>query len=120
MTRNIQNPLLKKAMLRPFLQTAPDIRILESLDLYRDKEINQKISNQNLNQSLKICKSNYTRKSVSNQKVQIFVSVLEENLSAKNALKIFAKYLQDKMCKIKQMQNIQVTLKKFLNQLKTL
>ena len=97
MTQNIQNSLLKKAMPCPFLQTAADIRILESLDLNRDKQINQKISNQNLNQSLKICKSNYNRDSVNNQKVLIFVSVLEENLSAKNAVKIFAKYLQDKM-----------------------
>ena len=45
-----------------------------------------------------------------NQKVQKFVPVLEENLSVKNAPKLSAKYLQDKTCKIKQMQNIPLTL----------
>ena len=39
-----------------------------------------------------------------NQKVQYFVLVLEENLSVKNIPKLSAKYLQDKTCKIKQMQ----------------
>ena len=33
-----------------------------------------------------------------NQKVQIFVLVLEENLSVKNTPKLSAKYLQDKTC----------------------
>ena len=45
-----------------------------------------------------------------NQKVQKFVPVLEENLSVKNAPKLSAKYLQDKTCKTKQMQNIPLTL----------
>ena len=54
-----------------------------------------------------------------NQKVQKFVLVLEENLSVKNTPKLSAKYLQDKICKIKQMQNIPLTLRAFLNQLKT-
>ena len=54
-----------------------------------------------------------------NQKVQKFVLVLEENLSVKNAPKLSAKYLQDKTCKTKQMQNIPLTLRTFLNQLKT-
>ena len=54
-----------------------------------------------------------------NQTVQKFVPVLEENLSVKNAPKLSAKYLQDKTCKTKQMQNIPLTLRTFLNQLKT-
>ena len=54
-----------------------------------------------------------------NQKVQKFVLVLEENLSVKNTPKLSAKYLQDKTCKTKQMQNIPLTLRTFLNQLKT-
>ena len=54
-----------------------------------------------------------------NQKVQKFVPVLEGNLSVKNAPKLSAKYLQDKTCKTKQMQNIPLTLRTFLNQLKT-
>ena len=45
-----------------------------------------------------------------NQKVQKFVLVLEENLSVKNTPKLSAKYLQDKTCKTKQMQNIPLTL----------
>ena len=53
-----------------------------------------------------------------NQKVQKFVLVLEENLSVKNTPKLSAKYLQDKTCKTKQMQNIPLTLRTFLNQLK--
>ena len=54
-----------------------------------------------------------------NQKVHKFVLVLEENLSVKNTPKLSAKYLQDKTCKTKQMQNIPLTLRTFLNQLKT-
>ena len=45
-----------------------------------------------------------------NQKVQKFVLALEENLSVKNTPKLSAKYLQDKICKTKQMQNITLTL----------
>ena len=45
-----------------------------------------------------------------NQKVQKFVLVLKENLSVKNIPKFSAKYLQDKTCKTKQMQNITLTL----------
>ena len=45
-----------------------------------------------------------------NQKVPKFVLVLEENLSVKNTPKLSAKYLQDKLCKTKQMQNITLTL----------
>ena len=45
-----------------------------------------------------------------NQKVQKFVLVLEENLSVKNTPKLSAKYLQDKIYKTKQMQNIPLTL----------
>ena len=47
------------------------------------------------------------------------VPVLEGNLSVKNAPKLSAKYLQDKTCKIKQIQNIPLTLRTFLNPLKT-
>ena len=54
-----------------------------------------------------------------NQKVQKFVLVLEENLSVKNTPKLSAKYLQDKTCKTKQMQNITLTLEG-INQLKAL
>ena len=42
---NIQNPALKKRHARPFLKTATYMR----MDLNRDQEIYQKISNQNLN-----------------------------------------------------------------------
>ena len=40
-------------------------------------------------------------------------------LSVKNTPKLSAKYLEDKICKIKQIQNILVTLRTLLNQLKT-
>ena len=53
-----------------------------------------------------------------NQTVQNFVPVSEENLSVKNAPKLSAKYLQDKTCKTKQMQNISLTLEDIFNQLK--
>ena len=42
--------------------------------------------------------------------------VLDGNLSVKNAPKLSEKYLQDKICTIKQVQNIPVTLRTFLNQ----
>ena len=58
------------------------------------------------------------QRSISNQKVQRFVPVLHGNLRVKNAPKLSAKYLQNKICKIKQIQNIPVTLRTFLNQLK--
>ena len=45
--------------------------------------------------------------------------VLDGNLSVKNAPKISGKYLEDKICKIKQTQNISVIPRIFLNQLKT-
>ena len=61
----------------------------------------------------------YTKRSVNNQKVQKFVPVLKENLNLKNAPKLSAKYLQGKICKIKQMQSIPVTLRTFQNQLKS-
>ena len=48
---------------------------------------------------------------------KICASILEGNLSVKNALKLSAKYLQDKTCKIKQI--IPLTLRTFLNQIKT-
>ena len=67
--------------------------------LNRDQEIYHKISGQNLNQSLKISKTSYTKGSVNNQKVQKFVPVLEGNLSVKNAPKRSAKYLEDKYAK---------------------
>ena len=44
------------------------------------------------------------------QEVQKFMLVLEENLSVKNTPKLSAKYLQEKICKGKQMQNITLTL----------
>ena len=51
--------------------------------------------------------------------VQKFVPVLDGNLSMKNDPKLSSKYLQGKICKIKQVQNISVTLRTFLSQLKT-
>ena len=48
--------------------------------------------------------------SLINQKVKKFVQ-LDGNLSAKNALKLLAKYFEDKICKVKQIQNIPVTHK---------
>ena len=55
-----------------------------------------------------------------NQKVQKFVPVLEENLSVKNAPKLSAKYLQDKTCKTKQMQNIPLTLEDIFKSTKSI
>ena len=46
--------------------------------------------------------------------VQKFVTVLDENLSVKNYPKLSAKYLEDKIFKIKIIQNILLTLRTFL------
>ena len=43
-----------------------------------------------------MCKRCYTKRRVNNQKVQKYASVLDKNLSVKNALKHSAKYLKDK------------------------
>ena len=52
--------------------------------------------------------------------MQKFVPVLEWNFTVKNAPKLSAKDSQVKICKIKQIQNIPVTVRTFLNQIKTL
>ena len=46
------------------------------------------------------------------------MSALDGNVSGKNAPKLSAKYLKEKISKIKQMQSIPVTLAAFSNQLK--
>ena len=56
--------------------------------------------------------------SLINKKLQKFVPVLDVNLSVKNAPRLSSEHLGDKICKIKQIQNIPVMLKTFLNQLK--
>ena len=58
------------------------------------------------------------QQSINNQKVQKFVPVLDGNLSVKNASKPSTKYLEDKICKIKQIQNIPLTLRIFLNKIR--
>ena len=64
-------------------------------------------------------KENLHQGSIKNQKVQKFVLVLDENLSVKSAPKPSAKQSKDKIYKIKQTQNIPVTPRTFLNQLKS-
>ena len=96
------------------------MRILKYLDSNRDLELCREISNQNLIQGLKSCERSYAKESVNNQKVQESVLVLIiGNMNVINALKVYAKYFEDKICKIKQTQNISVILRSLLNQLKT-
>ena len=52
-------------------------------------------------------------------KVAKISGVIRRDLSVKNVPKRSARYMQYKICKIKQMQNISLTLRTFLNQLKT-
>ena len=66
----------------------------------------------------KIFKTSYTKRGVNNQKGAKICATIEGNLSVKNAPKFFAKYFRDNICKIKQIQNILVTLRTFLNKLK--
>ena len=54
--------------------------------------------------------------SVNNQKMQKVMPVSYGNLIVKNALKPSPKCLEDKICKIKQIKGIPVTLGIFLNQ----
>ena len=58
---------------------------------------------------MKNLQENLHQVSINNQKVQ-----KDGNLRVKNAPKPSAKYLEDKICKIKQIQNIPVTLRTFL------
>ena len=51
--------------------------------------------------------------------MQIFVLVLDGNLSVKDDLGRSEKYLEDKICKMKQIRNILVSLRICSNQLKT-
>ena len=62
---------------------------------------------------MNICKRSWTKESVNNQKVQKFVAVLDENLSIKNTSNFSAKYFEDKIFKIKIIQNISVILRTF-------
>ena len=59
-----------------------------------------------------MCKRSYTKGSANNQKLQNLVPVLDGNLTVKK----LKNFLQDKLCKIKQIQNISVTFRTFLNQ----
>ena len=63
---------------------------------------------------MKIYKGSYTKESINNQKVQKFVPALDENFSVKNSPKPSAKYLENKILKIKIIKNISVTLRTFL------
>ena len=51
------------------------------------------------------------------KRTKIYASIRREREGEKFS-KLSAKYLQDKICKIKQIQNIPLTLRTFLNQLK--
>ena len=51
--------------------------------------------------------------------MQKSVPALDENLSVENTPKLSAKFLEDKICKIKQIQNIPLTVRTFVNQLKS-
>ena len=59
-----------------------------------------------------MCKRSYTKGTADNQKVQKIVPVLDGNLTVKK----LKNFLQDKLCRIKQIQNISVTFRTFLNQ----
>ena len=52
-------------------------------------------------------------------KVAKICGVIRRELECEKCSQTFCKILQDKTCKIKQMQNISLTLSTFLNQLKT-
>ena len=67
---------------------------------------------------MKVCKRSYAAESVNIQKVQKPVFVLDGKLSLKSSARLSAKYLEDKLCKIKKLQKISVALRSILNQLK--
>ena len=58
---------------------------------------------------IKNLQENLNQGSTNNHKVQKFVPVSDGNLSVKNAPNPSSKSLEDKICKIKQIQNIPVT-----------
>ena len=62
----------------------------------------KKKSNQKLNQLSKIYKMNFTNWKTNKQKVQNFVLPLDGSLRAKNTLKLFSKYLKERICETKQ------------------
>ena len=75
-----------------------------------EKEVTKPIRkinpNQKLNQLSKIYKMNFTNQKTNKQKVQNFVLPSDGSLRAKNALKLFSKYLKERICKIKQDLNL--------------
>ena len=77
----------KKKMLHPFLKTASYMKILKSLDLNRDHDLYRRMSNQNLNQRLEICKRCYTKRNVNNQKKQKSVQGLDGKYLGKKCAK---------------------------------
>ena len=66
----------------------------------------KKNSNQRLNQLSKLYKMNFTNWKTNKQKVQNFVLPSDGSLRAKNALKLFSKYLKERICKFKQDLNL--------------
>ena len=94
-------------MLEHVLKIQPLKEILEFQDLKRGYETyTKKSSNQKLNQLSKIYKMNFTNWKTNKQKVQNFVLPLDRSLRAKNALKLFSKYLKERICETKQDLNL--------------
>ena len=68
----------------------------------RLRNLYQKKFKSEINQLSKIYKMNFTNQKTNKQKVQNFVLPSDGSLRAKNALKLFSKYLKERICKIKQ------------------
>ena len=72
----------------------------------RLRNLYEKKSNQKLNQLSKIYKMNFTNWKTNKQKVQNFVLPSDGSLRTKNALKLFSKYLKERICETKQDLNL--------------
>ena len=70
------------------------------------KPIRKKSSNQKLNQLSQIYKMNFTNWKANKQKDQNFVLTSDGSLRAKNVLKLFSKYLKERICETKQDLNL--------------
>ena len=74
--------------------------------LIRNSYEKKKNSNQKLNQLSEIYKINFTNWKTNKQKMQNLVLPSDESLRAKNALKLFSKYLKERICETKQDLNL--------------
>ena len=100
-----------KSFLKRMLEYVLKIQLLKEILEFQDwkrghETYMKKNSSQKLNQLSNIYKMNFTNWKTNKQNAQNFVLPSDGSLRVKNALKLFSKYLNERICKIKQDLNL--------------